>query len=324
MLPEAVREFFLLASAEQDAQRLDTSRRNLATTYLRAADARLAFAPFLVDPRTSIAGVVQLREGVALLVRAYVAAHDAHADAATVNRLHPADELRGLFEASLSPPGDWEIALACLTTDDCLFVDRLDDGARRRVGLALQAIASWLRRRIEVRSVTHVRATRRGRWAALALVVVYATCTIVARLAHPNLALHRDVTQSSAWPGSAPSSALVDGDTAGDVGPERPHCNLVHTNHEPSPWMKIDLGAVTRLHEVRVYNRNEHNLDASLPLVLELSADGRTFHEAARRTTHFGATSFDPPWSADVRGQEARFVRVSGHDYLALAEVEVY
>jgi hypothetical protein len=324
MLPELVREFFLLANAERSARQLTGSRRDAVTTFVHAAEARLAFAPFLADRGTSIAGVMQLREGVALLVRAFAAAHSADLNVARASALRPADELRGVFEGAPSAPAGWKAAVDCLATDDCLYLDRLDDGERRRLGLTLREIGAWLRRRIDVRSVQDLRATRFGRWAAMAIVVAYVAYGGVARLVHPNLAFGRVVTQSSAWPGSAPGSALVDGETSGDNGPGVPHPDIVQTNREAAPWVMIDLGALRRLREVRVFNRNDHAFDAGLPYVLELSTDGRTFREAARRTTHFGTTRFDPPWSADVHGQLARYVRVGCRDSLALSEVEVY
>ncbi|MDP9001383.1 MAG: hypothetical protein M3O46_14875, partial [Myxococcota bacterium] len=60
-----------------------------------------------------------------------------------------------------------------------------------------------------------------------------------------------------------------------------------------------------------------------LPLVVELSTDGKTYAELARRDDHFDS---DPPWIVEAGGRRARYVRVrvARKSYLALSEVEVF
>jgi hypothetical protein len=172
-----------------------------------------------------------------------------------------------------------------------------------------------------VRSEAYLRATAWGRIAALALAL---TLVLHRLLAAPDLALHKTVTQSSTWPGAPPPSVLVDGNTTGAHGPGTPGADYLHTNKETSPWALIDLGQVRTVREVVVYNRNDTNFDDALPIDVELSADGLKFTPVARRTEHFGTSLFDPPWRARFDAQHARYVRLRGHDYLALSEVEVF
>lgn len=322
-----VREFFFLERAERSAVAMAPAQRVIAAAYVRAAERRLHLLPSFSEPRTAVVGVTLLREAVALLIRAYVAAQTSDIDREQASQVCPADELERMFERAPSPPEGWKWTVQALATSDPLYFDRLHDDDLRSVAEKLQAITSWIRPRIETRSTTNIRGTRWGRVTALVLLALLPVRSLLAHVdaaMHPNLALHMPVRQSSSLAGSAPSSALVDGETLGSRGPEVAHCNIVHTTTEAAPWVLIDLQSARSLREVRVYNRVDHHFDDGLPYVLEFSEDGITFHTVARRTTHFGATTFDPPWITTVRGQRARFVRIRCEHFLALSEVEVF
>jgi hypothetical protein len=125
------------------------------------------------------------------------------------------------------------------------------------------------------------------------------------------------VRASSHQPGTPDPSGLVDGKMAPNVG--------FHTDiSQKDAWGIIDLEHATAIRQIVVYNRSDQNLDDGLPVALDVSTDGVTFHEVARRTDHFGDGSFlAPPWSVRVRDY-GRYVRVRSKRYLALNEVEVF
>jgi hypothetical protein len=92
---------------------------------------------------------------------------------------------------------------------------------------------------------------------------------------------------------------------------------------EESPNVVIDLLDTYRIQRVKVHNRLDGWYDDCLPLVVELSTDGKTYADLARRDDHFDS---DPPWIVEAGGQPARYVRVrvARKSYLALSEVEVF
>jgi hypothetical protein len=327
MFHGGLREFFLLERAEREVAVLAPSQRGIMLAYAAAAERRLSAVASAAEPRTAVVAAIVLRDGVGLLVRALVASRTPGIDDDTAEETNAASELERLFEHHPSAPHGWQRAVEALATRDSLYLDLLGDADLLAVHAGLVAVAAWLRARVDTRSTAYLRGARGGRLAALGVVVLYFLYLGVLRVEHrlhPNLALHALVTQSSSLPGSAGSGALVDGEHEGLRGPELPSADIVHTNREPAPWAMVDLGAVRPLHEVRIYNRMDHNFDDGLPYALELSEDGRGFQPAGRRTVHFGGGRFDPPWKVDVRGKSARFVRVSATGYLALSEVEVY
>jgi hypothetical protein len=94
---------------------------------------------------------------------------------------------------------------------------------------------------------------------------------------------------------------------------------MFHTTQEAQPWVVIDLGAVRRVHRIEVANRVECCQDRAVPLVAEVSADGTTWTEVARRETDFFT------WTAKFPPTKARYVklRASRATMLHLANVAV-
>lgn len=120
----------------------------------------------------------------------------------------------------------------------------------------------------------------------------------------------------SPWP--AEPHRLVDGklDRSYDV------C----TAASRAPWVRIDLGADAKVGRVVVHGRQDCCWQEGLPLVLEFSRDGATFHPVARRTLPF---TRDDPWQIQVRNESARFLQLrveGGSDkaLIALSEVEAF
>ena len=97
----------------------------------------------------------------------------------------------------------------------------------------------------------------------------------------------------------------------------------VHTNIEENPWVRIVLGAVVPVHEVRVFNRGDGYESEILPLLLQLSDDGEAFTDVGERTELF---TRDRPWITKLEGKAGRYVRIymPKEGYIALSEIEVY
>jgi hypothetical protein len=130
-----------------------------------------------------------------------------------------------------------------------------------------------------------------------------------------NIARGKPVYPSSLRVNPPDGHELVDGIVGTSYG--------VHTDTEESPTVVIDLQDVFKINKVNVHNRADGWFDDCLPLLVELSIDGRTYTELARRDEHFDA---DPPWVVDGHRQPARYVRlrVPRRSYIALSEVEVF
>lgn len=92
-----------------------------------------------------------------------------------------------------------------------------------------------------------------------------------------------------------------------------------------NPWVTVDLRQPSLLREVVTTGRRDccWNYE-SLPLVLELSADGEHFQEAARRSVPI---SDRDPWRVPLAAAPARYVRLrvaSEAAAIALSEIEVF
>lgn len=93
-----------------------------------------------------------------------------------------------------------------------------------------------------------------------------------------------------------------------------------HTKEDASPWLVIDLEREEAVSAVRVRNRTDCCSSLAIPLVIELSNDGQTWREVARRDGKFRnwAPAFAPTTARWVR------VRVDRRSMLHLERVSVY
>ncbi len=311
-----MREFFTLRRAEQVARAYAPAQRERLDRLVRAAGSRLSAGRRASHP---VPASLLLKDAVVQLQRAIEAARDPAADDDSLIARTQELPLPPLPPEPARPraePSDDARVRAALASNDPLYFDRLGPEDVERARWALDRAAGMLRRRIESRSVVHVRATRWGRWAAVALVLAWALLSFArARLLPQDIALGKPVHPSSQKQAPPDGQTIVDGSTGTSVG--------VHTNVEDSPNVVIDLEAPYWLSSVKVYNRMDGWFDDCLPLVAEVSVDGKAYEELARRETHFGTS---PPWVVDAGGHLARYVRlrVARKGYLALSEVEVY
>lgn len=77
-----------------------------------------------------------------------------------------------------------------------------------------------------------------------------------------------------------------------------------HTNDESQPWWEMDLGTVQKFSKVKVKNREDCCSDRVVPLVLEVSSDGKNWKQLARKNDVFTT------WQAEFSPVEARWVRL--------------
>jgi hypothetical protein len=295
-LPEAsaigsIREFFGLRRAEETVAAYRPAALERVQAHAVAAARRLAAGRRTLD---DLAAAVLLRDAIRLYLHAWEAAHEG---------THPG-----------AGPAHDERVQAALSAEDPLVFDRLPREELALTRVALEQAAAALAGKVEARSLLNLRATRWGRRAAVGLLALYVLGSVAAALFLPkNVALEKPVHPSSSRHGDG--HELVDGEVATVPG--------ILTNVEEAPSVVIDLVDTYAVDEIRVRNRIDQAFDDSLPLVVEVSADGATFKPLGRRDEHFAA---EPPWVIKVHREPARLVRIKvmKRGYLALSEVEVY
>jgi len=164
-----------------------------------------------------------------------------------------------------------------------------------------------------------LREIERGRLLrVLAAVLVIATISLGISTLHSSLVSGRDLARGKPWQAS---SAL------GNVGCQSPaqECAespdfFFHTAaSDSSPWLAIDLQSLQTFSAVALENRRDCCFERALPLVIEVSDDGKRWREVARRDAAFD--SFQATFPATT----ARWVRVRllRSDFLHLARIRV-
>lgn len=95
---------------------------------------------------------------------------------------------------------------------------------------------------------------------------------------------------------------------------------LFLTKQEASPWFEVDLQQRHLVQKVRVKNRSDGFQERAVPLVLELSEDGKVWRQVARQEEVFST------WEVPVPMLVTRYVRlrVDRVSTLHLESVEVY
>lgn len=92
-----------------------------------------------------------------------------------------------------------------------------------------------------------------------------------------------------------------------------------HTEEEKNPWLEIDLGKPQSFNRVDVTNRDDCCPDRAVPLVIEASADAKSWKQLARQDRTFTV------WEAEFAPETARYVRlrVPRRSILHLSKVSV-
>ena len=140
-----------------------------------------------------------------------------------------------------------------------------------------------------------------------------------------NLALNRPATQSSTEFGGTADRA-VDGNTSGVFT----NNSITSTAFEYRAWWQVDLGAVSTIQTIKIYNRTEccgDRLNNSYVFVSQQPFGTRTLDEILNDATVFHYYIGTAPALTTITvNQSGRYVRVqlAGTNYLSLAEVEVW
>jgi hypothetical protein len=308
-----VHEFFTLRRAERTIRAYVPAQHARVHDHAAAADRRLWSGRRVTH---AVAAAVLLRGAVTHYLYAAACARDAGADLDSLDLAAAMPSLPPDPARPTADPTDDARVRAALASNDSLYFDRLSAEDAERTRWALDRAATLVRHGVEARTLGHVRGARWGRLAAILVVVGYAAFALTRALVLPkNIALGKPVHPSSRKAAQLDGHDLVDGDIGTSYG--------VHTNTEDSPSVVIDLQSRYWIDSVQVHNRVDGWFDDSLPLVVELSQDGKTWDEIGRREQHFDAS---PPWVVNGRGKPAQFVRVrvDRKSYLALSEVEVF
>jgi hypothetical protein len=207
--------------------------------------------------------------------------------------------------------------IALVRSRDPLEAERSEPETTAKLVRTAHNVVARLNQLVEPRSLSEVRFQRTLRVGTVSLVLAGALVIAGAMLlGRDNIALHCPVTTSGLHPtAAAPLGGLTDGVTSGSFG--------VHTSLSENPWVQVDLTAVYRLDRVKVYNRGDGWFDDGLPMVLQVSENGKDFVDVETRSGNFGQLL---PWSVKGRGRKARYVRVKGArgTYVALSEIEVF
>ena len=111
-----------------------------------------------------------------------------------------------------------------------------------------------------------------------------------------------------------------------DCHPDQGECGgaktriFFHTREEQDPWIQYDLGSKTEVSALRIENRQDGEGGRAVPLVVEVSDDGKKFKEVARRDDEFSV------WKPSFTTVSTRYVRlrVAKKSMLHLDEVEIY
>ncbi|HEY1697579.1 MAG TPA: discoidin domain-containing protein [Polyangiaceae bacterium] len=313
VLFDPIREFFTLGRARAAIRGYAPAQRVLVAEHAEAARQRLS-----AGRRVTLAAPasVLLRDALRHALFAATAVRNPGAD---LESLDAAAAMPPLSADPLRPradPTDDARVRAALRSGDPLYFDRLSPEDAERTRSALDRAAAVVRGGVESRSLANLTGARWGRWAAVLVVVAYGALLLVRAVFIPkDIALGKPVYPSSRKHNPPDGHELVDGEIGTSFG--------IHTNTEDNANVVIDLLGRYWVQSVKVHNRVDGWFDDCLPLVVELSQDGKTWEEIGRRTDHFDA---NPPWVVEGGGRPAMFVRVrvDRKSYLALSEVEVY
>ena len=223
---------------------------------------------------------------------------------------------RGLLpELEPDVPGLADVKAQLVKHDFASFAD-LDKREQAKLARSARKLSEALIQRLDVTSaISRYWRQRLGRGSlVLAAVALLGVGGLNVRDAYR---MSSDLAQGKAW-------TISSSNRMGCASPaqvcERGKDFFFHTLNQAQPWFMLDLGQPQRFSSVYIENRKDCCYHRAIPLVVEVSSDGKTWREVARRTEVF--TSF---WRADFPAIEARFVRlrIERWNILHLAAVKV-
>jgi hypothetical protein len=309
------RRFFLLEAELRAAEARAFLPGQPGFAEFALAREALEAAQALLDvPERRDAGLLLLRDAMRLAMTARLLRHELPTSSddsiRALERIEPELFSAGGDEADLEivrrAYGGDESSTAHLTAAERLTWTRV-------LGSFVPRAVDALQREAELAALVRGRRTLRVGTAVTLLALVVGVIVAAATLAtrRTNVALHRPVVVSSIYDNKRfPASGIVDGDLT-KIG--------CHTKSEHNPWIRIDLAAPTEIHEVVVYNRTDF-ADRAVPLVIEVSNDGRTYQPFARRGDVFSV------WHAKGTPVVGRYVRltIAKTSALHFNEVQVF
>jgi hypothetical protein len=311
--PTFLRDALHWVRADRDIPEYTPNQRDVVARCAAAADQRVRCArdSSLYPPVAT--GL--MRDAVGLLVRAVSVGREEHAP--PVDTVAALAALRQSAGREVDEEDARRVADA-IEASHPLYFDSMPREELTATYEALERDAMWLDSRVDLRSPTYRKGARVGRIGGLGIVAVWLLYALF-RVAFPptDLALNKPVKASSHQAGTPDPSGLVDGKIAPTFG--------FHTDvGQSNAWAIIDLERPTKIREIVVYNRSDHDSDDTLPYWLEISTDGTNYHEVARRAEHFGdGTWVAPAWTVSLH-EYGRYVRIHSKRYLALNEIKVF
>lgn len=205
---------------------------------------------------------------------------------------------------------------ALMRSHDFRTLAELSEAERARAAEGLRALAYSTLDLLEPadRAVRKLLFQRFVRITGLILMCSVLAASLIAGVQHltrkPNLALGKPWRASSVWAECHPEIRSCGG-LRSDI--------FFHTKDDESPWVEFDLGTLTSISEVYVKNRSDSVPDRAVPLVIEVSDDGKSWREVARKNDTFRT------WTASFAPVMTRYVRarVDRRSWLHLDRVEI-
>lgn len=321
-----LQQFLLMRKAIAEADQRASSVGSAGSAHCRAARSLLAAAESLDDLAERHLGVIALlrqalvfaAHGLALRRQAIDAGTDAKMVWSTVSAFDDVKPILNRHSVESREQIDVLVALGPSADD----VDRSTTELRSLKQPLLQTVREVLALlEGDVFAPKRLRAMRIVRWVGvvvgIALLVMLGAKSLQSSHVkrnpnHVNLALGKKVTISSNWRSDTyPPERIVDGDTT-QLG--------CHTESQLEPWVMIELDGTYEISQVKVTNRLDGVTERAVPMRIDISTDGNSFSEFARRTEDFKT------WTAKGKSANARYVRLTviGSTILHLNEVEVY
>jgi hypothetical protein len=331
IIPNAFREVLLLEQAQHGAERRTPEQQSKIRELTDAVETRLQAADAITGWDQLPAALVLLRDGTVLAIWAVLESRGIDYSDSSLEGAYR--ELGSLVDNKTlpPPPAGFDRARDLLLDTRHLAFDTLPRAELAARRADVEATLGWLQGLYDSRSVRQIRLSRALRVGVTAIVVAGLAIGLLVWgatkiLGSKNLARGKPAqlssTRAECPPGSGPSGRPASGIDDGSIGSAYDIC----TNFEANPWVSIDLEKVQPLAKAKVYNRGDCCWGAhDLPVVFEVSQDGKNFEQVARRTDAYTASD---PWVVDIGGRLARFVRVRAdapdQRELVLSEIEVF
>jgi hypothetical protein len=307
---------YLLVDAERAAAARTAEQQGDIARYFKAANRRYRAAEALADPFDLVSSILLYRASIAL----YAAAIARMQSAAIATPVHDSRAFDALEALTTDPlpvePDEFAALRASLSSEDPLVLDGRSAEDLGRLHRTAQAVATWLKARVDPRPVPALRTLRRARIGIAGLAAIALLYALgVSALTPKNIARGKPTTASSRFPGTPDASGATNGEIEAAYG--------VHTVGDINSWVMVDLEKPTAIREVRVYSRGDGWQDEQLPTVLEVSVDQNNWTTVDIRTTSYSQAQ---PWIAKVHGPPVRYVRLRRpvRGVVAIAEIEVY